>query len=292
MIRWFETRGARLRRLSNVRCIACDLDGTLLTGKNTIHASVLDAIAEARREGIRIILASGRTDGFTRRYAKQVGSTAPIISLNGGLIKNADGSLLTQYPLSTRVTETAEDFGRRPQGAQLSWSFFTFDGVVSYDEHPILPRYLRTDSALIRQVNDLQPYHELCVLFCAAGPYRALQELSVTLAKRAGSSIIRSIYQSGSGTDLYYLEVKNRRINKSIGLKHVIEALGIRRKETAAIGDYSNDIEMCTFAGVSAAMRNGIADLQAAADYTTRMDNNDGGVADFIHVILAHRNRT
>ncbi|MBR9978803.1 MAG: HAD family hydrolase [Bacteroidetes bacterium] len=292
MIRWFETRGVRLRRLSKVRCIACDLDGTLLTARNTIHPSVLDAIAEARREGIRIILASGRTDGFTRRYAEQTGSTAPIISLNGALIKNADGSLLIQHSLSTRVTETAEEFGRQPQGAQLSWSFFTFDGVVSYDDHPILPHYLRTDSALIRQVNDLQPYHELSVLFCAAGPYRAIQELSVLLAKRTGSSIIRSIYQSGSGKDLYYLEVKNRRINKSIGLKHVIDALGIRRKETAAIGDYSNDIEMCTFAGVSAAMRNGIADLQAAADYTTRMDNNDGGVADFIHLILAHRNRT
>jgi hydroxymethylpyrimidine pyrophosphatase-like HAD family hydrolase len=291
MIRWLETKRMRLRRLPRVRCLVCDLDGTLLTRENTIHPTVIDSIAEARRHGIRIVLASGRTDGFTRQYAQQVGSTAPIISLNGAMVKNADGTLLEQHPLPKRVAETAEEFGLRAQGAGVSWSLFTFDGVVSYDEDPILPRYLRTGKALVRRVNDLRPYHDLAVLCCAAGPYRALQELSVSLAKGLGNDILRSMYQSGSGDDLFYLEIKHRRINKSVGIRQVMETLGLRRTEIAAIGDYSNDIEMCTFAGVSAAMRNSIDDLKAVADYTTRLNNDDGGVADFIQLILSHRNR-
>jgi Cof subfamily protein (haloacid dehalogenase superfamily) len=269
-----------------VRCVACDLDGTLLSSDNSIPPSVVAAIEEARDRGIRIVLASGRTDGFTRRYSHAIGSDAPVISLNGALVKDADGQALFQDHVPGGVAATAEEISVHPDAAGLSWSLFTADGILSLDETPILPRYLRSDADEPKRVTDLRPYHDLAVLFCAGGPYRAIQKLTVPLSSRFGSHIRRAMYASGSGKDLYYLEVSASRVNKSSGFRKVIEILGIDRKETAAIGDYSNDIELCKFAGVSAAMRNGIKDLKSAADYITQLDNDEGGVAEFLRLII------
>ena len=283
---FFETRGVRLRRLPRVRCLACDLDGTLLTSGNDIHEDVLTAIARARGRGIRIVLASGRTDSFTRRYAVRIGSSSPVISLNGALVKTAAGDVLFSAPLPGELIGVADETCCHPDAGGLSWSLFTPDGIVSHDESPVLPRYLRSDTQDIIRVDDLRPYEGSAVLLCAGGSYRAVQKLSVSLARRFGRRLLRNLYQSGSGKDLFYLEVRDRKINKAVGLGKVIASLGIDRKQTAAIGDYTNDMEMCTFAGVSAAMRNGIQDLKSTADYVTRRDNNEGGVAEFLRMIL------
>ncbi|MFA6232563.1 MAG: HAD family hydrolase [Bacteroidota bacterium] len=290
MIRLFETRRSRLKRLPRIRCLACDLDGTLLSSDNSIPPTVLSTIEEARSHGILVVLASGRTDGFTRNYARAIGSIAPLISLNGAMVKDADGYVVAEFPLPAEVASIAEDVSHQPAAEGLSWSLFTSDGILSLDETPALPRYLRSEGEEFKRVSDLRPYYGLTVLLCAGGPYRAIQQLSVAIASRFGNRVRRVIYQSGSGKDIYYLEVCGSRVNKAAGLKKVIESLGIERKETAAIGDYSNDLEMCRFAGVSASMRNGFKDLKDVADYVTRLDNNDGGVGEFLRMILESRN--
>ncbi|MBR9975851.1 MAG: HAD hydrolase family protein [Bacteroidetes bacterium] len=291
MMRFFETRGVRLRRLASVRCIACDLDGTLLTRTNEIHPDVVEMVAKVRERGIRIILASGRSDTFTRRYARQIGSTSPVISLNGALVKDSEGSVLFSSPLASEVCAKADEVSLHPESEGLSWSLFTPDGIVSLEEAPVLPRYLRSEKQDIIRVGDLRPYHTSTVLLCAGGGYRAVQKLSVAIARRHGRRLQRSMYQSGSGQDLFYLEVRNRNITKAVGLKHVLDAMDIERRQCAAIGDYSNDVEMCTFAGVSAAMLNGIQELKLVTDYVTRLDNDEGGVAEFLRIILEGRIR-
>ncbi|MDX9757969.1 MAG: HAD family hydrolase [Bacteroidota bacterium] len=288
-MRFLETKRVRLRRLRRIRCVACDLDGTLLTSDNAVSPGAVDAAADARERGIHLVLASGRTDAFTRRYAREIGTDAPVISLNGALAKESNGTPLVSYPLPEGVAAAADELAMQLDPIEMSWSLFTADGIISRDEQPVLPRYLRTEVDDIRPVRDLRPYYATGLLLCAGGTYNALQHLSVTLATRFGKHLHRSFYQSGGSADRYYLEVKIRGVNKATALRAVIERLGVSRRETAAIGDYSNDLEMCTFAGVSAAMRNGHADLKSAADYLTQRDHNEGGVAEFLRLILEGR---
>jgi phosphoserine phosphatase len=160
---------------------------------------------------------------------------------------------------------------------------------MSLDERPVLPRYLRAREEEMFRVDSLRPYYEHAVAFCAGGPYVAIQRLSVTLARRYGPRLQRITYQSGSGSDRYYLEVRLRHVNKATGVRAVLEELGIHRRESAAIGDYTNDVEMCKFTGVSAAMKNGNDAVRAAADIVTSKSHADGGAADFFRMILRHR---
>ncbi len=285
MIRLFETTAMRRKRLPQVRCVFCDLDGTLLTGKNTIHDDVLDAIRVLGAAGVRLVLASGRTDGFTRRFAVELGLGTPVISLNGALVRDADGQVLNAVPLPSSIGTVLEEIHRSMYGGAVSWSLFTANGIFSMDEVPIIPRYLRSSEDDHVRVDSLEPFYDQAVTLCAGGSYQAVQRLSVALAKRFGKSLMRVLYQSGAGNDRYYLEVRPRSVSKETGVRVVLDHLGIPRRAAAAIGDYTNDLEMCKFVGVSAAMRNGNKDLRAACDIVTTRTNDDGGVADFFRMI-------
>lgn len=289
MIRLFETRGIRRKRLDRVRCLFCDLDGTLLTDDNTIHEDVKASALALHSAGIRIVIASGRSHGFTRQYAAELDPRSPVISLNGAMIKRADGTVLASHPLPDGLGSVLDEFQFTPDGAALTWSLFTADGILSLDERPILPRYLRACEEEQQRVSDLTPYYSHAVSIAAAGPYRAMQRLNVTLARKFGARLKRVMYQSGSGTDRYYLEISLKRVSKASGVRAVLEEYNLSRTRSAAIGDYTNDVEMCTFVGVSAAMRNGNEAVRTQADYITHRSNNEGGAADFLRMLSGQR---
>lgn len=285
MIRLFETTAQRRKRLPRIRCVFCDLDGTLLTAANGISDEVRDAIRSLTAGGVRLVLASGRTDGFTRSYAEDLELGTPVISLNGALVRAADGEVLSSSPLPSGIEDVLEEVHRSVLGGGVSWSLFTPAGIFSMEERPILPRYLRAGGDEMLRVDSLRPFYAKAVTLCAGGSYQSVQKLSVTLAKHFGKRLMRILYQSGSGTDRYYLEVRPRNVSKETGVRRVLEHLGIGRTAAAAIGDYTNDLEMCKFVGVSAAMRNASQELRASCDIVTTRNNDDGGVADFFRMI-------
>jgi Cof subfamily protein (haloacid dehalogenase superfamily) len=55
--------------------------------------------------------------------------------------------------------------------------------------------------------------------------------------------------------------------SKSNGMKIVLEARGISRENSIAIGDSANDLDMLRYAGTGIAMGNATAELKAAASY-------------------------
>lgn len=289
MIQLFETSAIRRKRLNSVRCVFCDLDGTLLTNDNTIHPDVVNAGRILRSAGVRIVLASGRTDGFTRQFTAEMDADAPVISLNGALVKTADGRVLDARVLPSTLQRTFDSVHQSIPGASLAWSLFTADGIFSLDERPILPRYLRSFIAEIHRVADLTPYYDHAVTICAAGPYQAIQRLSVTLARRYGPRLFRVVYQSGSGEDRYYLELRLKTVSKASGMRAVLAHLGLSRRVSAAIGDYTNDVEMCKFSGVSAAMSNAGPALRQHVDFITKRNNNDGGAAEFFRLMAGSK---
>jgi len=285
MIRLFESTATRRKRLPRVRCVFCDLDGTLLTGSNTVPEEVRTSIRSMTGSGVKLVLASGRTDGFTRGYAEELALGTPVISLNGALVRDTDGRVLSSSPLPSAMGDVLDEVHRSILGGGVSWSLFTPQGIFSMEERPILPRYLRAGEDTLLRVDSLEPYYREAVTLCAGGSYQSVQRLSVSLAKRLGKRLMRVLYQSGSGTDRYYLEVRPRNVSKESGARAVLEHLGIPRTASAAIGDYTNDMEMCKFVGVSAAMRNASNELRASCDIVTTRSNDDGGVADFFRLI-------
>ncbi len=288
MISFLDRRRTRLKRLRRVQCVACDLDGTLLRSDNSVSGEVRAAARELMGAGVQLVLASGRSDGFTREYAELVGTDAPIISLNGALVRDSEHGTIAASTLPAALRDEIDRLQQRGT-VPASVSLFTDSGIYVEDENPVIPRYLRSNPEDIHRISSLSAHYGEAVLVVLSGSYNAVQQYSVAISRRFRRKLMRTMYQSGSGADLFYLEVKNAATSKATGLAAVLKLFDIHRNASASIGDYTNDIEMSKFAGVSAAMRNGCDELKAVTDLVTLRSNEEDGVAEFFRLILTHK---
>ena len=79
--------------------------------------------------------------------------------------------------------------------------------------------------------------------------------------------------------DLY--EIVSKGHNKGTVLAKLADILGIKMKNTIAIGDYDNDISMISSAGVGVAVSNACNAAKDAADYIT-VSNEEHAIAKII----------
>ena len=84
----------------------------------------------------------------------------------------------------------------------------------------------------------------------------------------------------------HWLDVMAAGVSKGAGLRTLQEALEVGRDETAAFGDYLNDLEMLDAAAHSYAMANAHPRLRARARHIAAA-NSDNGVARAIEAMLA-----
>ena len=75
---------------------------------------------------------------------------------------------------------------------------------------------------------------------------------------------------------LVYMELVPKGYNKGTGIIDLCKRLGIKREDTFAFGDSSNDLEMFDAVGTSVCMGNGSEDAKEAADYVTDHMEEEG----------------
>ena len=78
------------------------------------------------------------------------------------------------------------------------------------------------------------------------------------------------------------LEITNAHATKGNALKWVCNQLGITISHTMSFGDSSNDRDMLIESAVGIAMPNGTLAIRYVSDQTAYLDNNHGGVGDYI----------
>ena len=76
-------------------------------------------------------------------------------------------------------------------------------------------------------------------------------------------------------------------MNKGQALAFLAGMLGINQQEVMAIGDSMNDLDMIEYAGVGVAMGNANVKVQAAADFVTLGNAEDGVAAAVEKFVLA-----
>lgn len=271
---------ARMRRVS---VIACDLDGTLLDDQGMIPPAVVESIARLRDAGVEVMLTSGRTDGFIRQYARVVSSPLPIVSLNGALIRGTNSAVIAAELLPLDVGETINRAVSRT--ANTSLCVFTTDRILGTELPLRIPRYLRAYPAEHRRTEVLSAFFDSSVMFVLHSHFSVIQEVRNRLLRGFPRLVDLTLYPSQQEDNLAYLEIRRAGVSKGTSLEKVAEHLGIGMKRIAAIGDFTNDIDMCRRAGVSAAMVNAVKELKFAVDFVTRKSNNDGGTTEFFRAV-------
>jgi Cof subfamily protein (haloacid dehalogenase superfamily) len=265
---------------ADVRLIAVDLDGTLLGADGEVPPGLWPILRTMRERGIVFAPASGRQYATLLRLFDRDAAGMPFIAENGTFVVRDDREISSAPLTASTVTAVldARD-ALRDRGGDV--------GVVVCGKRCAFVD--RSDEAFLAEV---RKYY---VALDLVANLRSVDHEPIKLAvfdfgdaatstAPALSSVAETDQVVVSGP--HWVDVMARGANKGVALSALQEELGVTREQTAAFGDYLNDLEMLEAAGLSFAMENAHPDIKLAARFQAP-HHEAGGVITVLSEILS-----
>ncbi len=258
-----------------VKLIVSDLDDTLLADDLTISPENMEAIAQARAQGMTFTFATGRMFVSSLPYAKQLqlSDEVPLICYNGAVIRRINGEVIYENLLPHQL---ALDIVRYCEDRGWTTNLYYKDELYVREINPEVQYYTSVARVPAHEVGDLVQFltdgrkePEKILIVSPAEENSARQELLMEMFGKE-AQILQSKRR--------YLEITNVDALKATALQWLVQYLGISMEEVLAIGDSNNDVEMLRTAGLGVAVANAVPAAKAAADHITA-SNNESGVA-------------
>ena len=232
-----------------IKMVATDVDGTLLKWSYEYSPYVKDAIKKLQDNGIKVVFVTGRMHCAAIGIAKELGIKEPIVSYQGGMIK--------EFYKSDKVLYRKDMDSERAQE-------YTDARFIDY-------HICKFDKLKIQNVNKI-----LAIDFNDAD--------RVTGWVRDLGKMFPDLYTVKSTP--YFCEIANKEATKGNAVKFLQNLWGIKQEEILAIGDQDNDIELLKAGGIKIAMGNSTPALRECADYVTDTVDNDGWATAVEHFCL------
>src|SRR5262249_6691350 len=107
-------RRTRPRAEHDIRLVAIDLDGTLLSSRKTITPMTHTAIKATLAAGVKIVLATARPPRSVRHYYEALRLDTPTINYNGALIWDETRRRVVEHvPLDAAIAKKIIAWGRK-----------------------------------------------------------------------------------------------------------------------------------------------------------------------------------
>jgi Cof subfamily protein (haloacid dehalogenase superfamily) len=264
---------------TKISAVISDVDGTLLTEEKILTPRSKAAAAELRSREIAFAIISSRPSRGLSMLLEPLGITTPVGSFNGGVISGPDLAVTTRHFLSPDVARRAVAL-LNAHGTQC-WVFTGQEWLVRDPDGPYVEFEERTVQFGPRIVEDFEPALDAAVKIVGVSKDFALlaqHERDVRSALAGVATVARS--------QLYYLDVTHPLANKGAALAEMAKLMRVPLDEIATIGDGSNDVAMFARSGKSIAMGNASPEVQAAADFVTGSNDDDGFAAAIERFIL------
>jgi len=274
-----------------VRLVAIDIDGTLLpTFSQSISPRNAQALRAAQRAGITVAIATGRRTAYTAPLLEGLGLRAdmPLITSNGAVTRTLGGDPLDRSHLQARVARELCGL-LRPFGTLV----FTFD-IVGRGElvledfeqaHQRIALWVEANRDAIEVVSPLEsglPDGNDPIQGMVTGGVERMREAEKALRSSNLTSFCTAVRTEYPARDLSIVDLLPPGVSKGWALERLAARLGIDRKETMAIGDNWNDVNMLEWAGQAVLMGNAVQDLRAMAKlngWKQAPPNDEDGVA-------------
>jgi Cof subfamily protein (haloacid dehalogenase superfamily) len=266
-----------------VRLIALDIDGTLLDSRRQLPEDNREAIADAVRRGIEVVLVTGRRFPFAQPIAQQLDVPVTMISSNGALIRSSDGETHLRHLFSRDTARKILDAAREwREGTAVIFERARENQIIL--EVPEWTDPLRSGYfARYRESFGHAVPLESCLVedplqVMLTGPVEVMRRAEAHLRSvgfAADFALAATIYER---RDFAMLDILNPACSKGAALSEWASVRSIARGEILAIGDNHNDLEMLQFAGIPVVMGNSVAELKEFGWHET-LSNDEGGVA-------------
>ncbi|MGM0837065.1 MAG: Cof-type HAD-IIB family hydrolase [Bacillota bacterium] len=274
-----------------VKCIAIDMDGTLLNNNHVVSEENAKALKVAQRNGVEVVIATGRSYAEAKDVLVEAGIHCPIICVNGAEVRSIEGEVVAISPLmNTQVLELAEILDKH----DVYFELYTQNGTYSKD----YDKAVATLMDIFMSVNEENDYEEVLKaakermedgrtkLVDSFDPILTdettiiFKLLAFSLDKKRLEAARSELTETGhvaissSGKD--NLEITSKEAQKGIALSVFTSERGISMEDTMAIGDNYNDVSMFERVGRAVAMGNAPEGVKAKAHMETDTNINSG----------------
>lgn len=280
-----------------IKCLAFDLDGTLLMDDKTIDPRTKSSIQKAIQKGMHIIIASGRDKNGTAFVYEPLGldkGNHYLALVNGQIIYDFQNK---EYDLDDVLLP--EDGLKIQQVCRQ----FDVEGIFccGYDFYSYISETGRKKKAQREKEKGVPMDYGLK----KGGPNRNFIDLpyeEIKLNQDINKVVlvhdekffeknIDALRQTLSDYDVLmvgkdWMEIMPKGVSKASALKKIAKKAGFTMDEIMAFGDAQNDIQMIEEVGIGVAMGNAMEELKQVADYVTDTNMNNG-VGKAIDLLLA-----
>ena len=277
------------------------MDGTLLpTFAQVISPRTARALRAAQQVGITVTIATGRRTAYTTPLLEGLGLKAdtPLITSNGAAIRTLGGDSLVRCHLESRIARGLCQL-LRPFGALV----FTFDRpghgeLVLEDLAQANGRIAlwveanRDAIEVVKPLEDALVDGEDPIQGMAAGGVGQMREAEQALKASEWAGHCECVRTEYPARDISILDLLPKGVSKASALEQLAAMLGVDRKETMAIGDNWNDVDMLEWAGQGVMMGNAAQELRTLAKtrgWKQAPPNNEDGVAVVLEAAIARR---
>ena len=265
----------------NIKLIASDLDGTLLTGKKEITPYTREVLQKTAEQGCMFVPATGRAFSAVPREVLELPGAEYVISSNGAAIYSiSQGKRIYRCLLSERSVESMLAL---PLSEEIAMEAF-LEGVPYSQEEVVADpghfgatgygiQYVQRTRKRVKDIRAFVRMHigELDGLSFISGVPEKLAELRRILERD-----ITDIHLTTSMSHM--LEIGHENGGKGNTLVHLLKTLGMSPDEAMAFGDADNDREMLSAVKYGIAMGNAEVCCKQAA-YAVTLSNEEEGVA-------------
>lgn len=263
---------APLPERADVRLVVVDMDGTLLDGAGRVPDGLWPLLERMRRAGVVFAPASGRQYATLAAMFARAAEGMVFIAENGSHVVRDDEEVSSV----TLPPDVVTDVVRRMRA-------LTDDGTdlgvvvcarrTAYVERRDRAFLDHVDPyyASLAEVADLLAVDDAAVkvaVFAAGDPTERVEPALATL--RPGHQVVVS--------GAHWVDVMSAGVHKGVAVRRLQEALGVTAAQTAAFGDYLNDLEMLDEAGLSFAMDNAHPAVLERARHRAPANTDDGVV--------------
>ena len=272
---------------NDIKLIALDLDGTVLTDSNTLSDRVKRSLERAIQSGIEVVAASGRPYGSMPKNVLGIDGLNYSITSNGAAVHDNSGrrihsSLISENDVISLLKITEEFdliFEAFVDGLTYTDSRYTAN-PLKYGCSEAYVDYVKASHGHIDNMREFIYNHR-----------RELDSIEIVCTDAKKRAHIRQLVKD-STCEFYitsssenFIEFMDKSATKGNAVDWLCKHLDVKQEHTCACGNADNDADMIEQAGFGAAVENASRLCLDCADIIVPSNNNDG-VARLIEIIL------
>lgn len=263
-------------KLSSVKMIVTDMDGTLLNSKSEVSDQFFELFNALKKHKVRFVAASGRQYSSMYEKLEKIQNEISIVAENGGFIKHGTQELGSILLSRDKVNSLI------PPLREIDGLYTVLCGKESAYIENSDPKFTNILGEYYTHFNIVEDLHSVDYdeFFKVAVYHFDGSENHVYPHLRHFEDQLQ-VKVSGAN----WIDISDPKAHKGNALKILQKKFGISSSETMVFGDFNNDLEMLQEGYFSYAMANAHANVKATARFSTR-SNDDNGVEHILQQVL------